>query len=261
MKNTLCLVCLFSLSLFAVSNVKAQSSSIFKLGWHPNIETYFIAEHLAVQTIGSYVVDNKTFDYTHQPMVTASYSHFKNYKDSAVILRIAAILSNLRGLFGDNLPILDYLLYQKPFPEKGTLYPYHFNSDGTPEKNVLVLSELKELTDSLLSFYDQAKVGQFLKQNKMFYEGALAEVKKDINSGIYTAMEKYYGQKFKGYYIFVTPAMPLTAGEDNYRGMGVLLNTQKGVIACMIMSTNVMLAPKSDLNQYIAFGYDNPRIT
>lgn len=261
MKDTVCLVCLFSLLLFAIPNLKAQSSSKFKLGWHPNIETYFIAEHLAVQTIGGYVFDNKTSDYTHQPMVTASYAHFKNYKDSAVIRRIAVILSNLRSIFGDNLPILDYLLYQKPFPEKGPLYPYHFNNDNTPEKNLLVHSELKELTDSLLSFYDKAKVGKFLKQNKMFYEGALAEVKKDINNGIYTAMEKYYGHKFKGYYIFVTPAMPLTAGEDNYRGMGVSLNTQKGVIACMIMSTDVMLAPKPDLNQYTAFGYDNPRIT
>lgn len=74
-------------------------------------------------------------------------------------------------------------------------------------------------------------------------------------------MEKYYGQKFKGYHILITPTMPLTAGEDNYRGMGVALNTGKGTIACMIMSTNVMLAGKPDLNQYTAFGYNNPRIT
>ncbi len=261
MKDTVRLVYLFSLLFFAPTKLKAQSSSKFKLGWHPNIETYFIAEHLAVQTIGGYVFDNKSFDYTHQPMVTASYTHFKNYKDSAVIQRIAFILSNIRSIFGDNLPILDYLLYQKTFPEKGQLYQYHFRNNGTAEKNLLVHSELKELTDSLLSFYNKAKVGKFLEQNKMFYDGALAEVKKDINSGIYTAMEKYYGQKFKGYYIFITPTMPLTAGEDNYRGMGVSLNTQKGVIACMIMSTNVMLAPKPYLNQYTAFGYDNSRIT
>lgn len=261
MKDTVRLVYLFSLLIFAIPNSEAQSSSKFKLGWHPNIETYFIAEHLAVQTIGGYVFDNKDFDYTHQPMVVASYSHFKNYKDSPVIQRIAVILSNLRSTFGDNLPILDYLLYQKPFPEKGELYPYHFNSDGTPEKHLLFLSELKELADSLLSFYDKAEVGKFLKQNEMFYQGAVAELKKDVNSGIYAAMETYYGQKFKGYNIFITPAMPLTAGEDNYRGMGVSLNTGNGTIACMIMSTNVMLAPKPDLNQYTAFGYDNPRIT
>ncbi|MEJ7678084.1 MAG: DUF4932 domain-containing protein [Segetibacter sp.] len=74
-------------------------------------------------------------------------------------------------------------------------------------------------------------------------------------------MEKYFGQKFKGYHIMIAPTMPLTVGEDNYRGMGVSLNTGKGIIACMIMSTNVMLTGKPDLDQYTAFGYDNPRIT
>jgi hypothetical protein len=260
-KDTARLVCLFSLLLLTIPNLKAQSSGKFKLGWHPNIETYFIAERLAVQTIGSYVFDNKTFDYSHQPMVTASFNYFKTYKDSAIIHRIAAILASLRSSFGDNLPIIDYLLYQKSFPEKGELYPYHFNNDYIPKKKQLILSELHELTDSLLSFYHKAKVGTFLKQNERFYNGAIAEVKKDVNKGIYAAMEKYFGQKFKGYYILITPTMPLTAGEDNYRGMGVSLNTGKGIIACMIMSTNIMLGSKPDINQYTTFGYDNPRIT
>lgn len=261
MKDIVRLKSLFFLLVVAIPNLKAQSTSKLKLGWHPNIETYFIAERLAVQTIGWYVFDNKNFDYTHQPMVIASFNHFKNYKDSAVIQRIAVILLDLRSIFGDNLPILEYLLYQKPFPEKGQLYPFESYKNYSPEKAQTILSEVHELTDSLLSFYDKANVSEFLKQNERFYEGAVAEVKKDINYGIYPAMEKYFGQQFKGYYLLVTPTMPLTAGEDNYRGMGVSLNTQKGIIACMIMSTNVMLSGKSDPNQYRAFGYHNKRIT
>lgn len=261
MRNTVRIISLVPLLFFALPNLEAQSSAKFKVGWHPNIETYFIAEHLAVQTIGGYVFDNKTFDYSHQPLVTASFNQFKNYKDSTVILRIAAVLANLRTAFGDNLPILDYLLYQKPFPQKGPLYPYHFNNAYSPEKKQQILSELRELTDSLLSFNHKARIDIFLKQNERFYNGAKAEVEKDINKGIYAAMEKYFGQKFNGYYILVAPTMPLTAGEDNYRGMGVSLNTGKGIIACMIMSTNVMLASKTDLSKCMAFGYNNPRIT
>ncbi|MEJ7678085.1 MAG: hypothetical protein WKG06_09520 [Segetibacter sp.] len=181
LEDTVRIISLVALLLFTIPNLKAQSSSKFKLGWHPNIETYFIAEHLAVQTIGSYVFDNKTFDYSHQPMVTASFNHFKNYKDSAIIQQIAAILANLRTVFGDNLPIIDYLLYQKSFPEKGPLYPYHFNNDYTAEKKQQILSELHELTDSLLSFYRKTRVDNFLKQNEKFYKGAIAEVEKDIN--------------------------------------------------------------------------------
>lgn len=261
MKNTVRIGCIISLLLFLTLNLKAQSSEKFKVDWHPNIETYFIAEHLAVQTIGWYVFDNKDFDYSHQPMVTTAYSHFESYKDSPTIQRIATILSNFRSAFGDNLPILDYLLYQKPFPEKGQLYPYHFSNDFTAEKKRLILSELQELTDSLYTFYHEAEVGEFLKRNKNFYEGAVEEVEKDINSDIYPAMEKYYGRKFKGYYIFVTPTMPLTAGEDNYRGMGVTLNTGEGTLACMIVSTSVMLPHKLGLHEFTTFGFDNPRVT
>lgn len=254
------LIFIFLLVISVQKQVHGQASPRLKIGWDPNVETYFIAERLAVETIGWYVFDNKSFDYSHQPMVTAAFNHFKNYKDSAVIQRIAVILLDFRERFGDNLPILDYLLYQKPFPAKGPLYQYHFGNGQSAENKTWFLSAVSELTDSLYSFYRKAHVGEFLNRHKRFYDGAVAEVKRNINTGIYTAMEKYFGQKFSGYYILVTPTMPLTAGEDNYRGMGVSLHTQRGIIACMIISTSVMLPVKPALNQYTAYGYDNPRV-
>jgi hypothetical protein len=251
---------LFLLLIILQPHLHAQVSPRLKIGWHTNVETYFIAERLAVETIGWYVFDNKDFDYTHQPLVTAAFNHFKDYKDSAIVKRIAAILLNMRERFGDNLPILDYLLYQKPFPQKGHLYPYHFSKAESQEKQQSFLLAVGELTDSLHAFYQKAKVGAFLNEHKRFYEGAVADVKKNLDMGIYAAMEKYYGQKFKGYHILITPAVPLTAGADNYRGMGVSLRTPEGVAACMMISTNEMLPQKGDLKQYTAFGFDNQKV-
>lgn len=62
-----------------------------------------------------------------------------------------------------------------------------------------------ELTDSLASFYKQAKVGAFLKNNARYYEGAINEARKHINSKGIPHMEKWYGEQFAGYELYLSP--------------------------------------------------------
>jgi hypothetical protein len=55
--------------------------------------------------------------------------------------------------------------------------------------------------------------------------------------------------------------MPITNGEDNYRGFGPRIISPEGVIPAMIMSSDQMLLPKSDLSSYTQYGFDNPGVT
>ena len=100
-----------------------------------------------------------------------------------------------------------------------------------------------------------------LKKNAPFYQGALKEVEKDIDASSFPALEKWYGKIYPQYCIFLTPGMPITKGEDNYRGFGPRIISPEGVIPAMIMSSDQMLPPKSDLSSYTQYGFDNPGVT
>ena len=226
----------------------------------PNIETYFFAEKLAVEHIGNYVFSNNTTDFYFQPVVRFGFERFKPFKDSPVIMRIAAILKQLQPILHDNAQELEYLLYLEPFPKVGLRYPATkislFDDKRYPGAGPLAL----ELTDSLRSFYRQAKVAGFLAENKRFYEGALTEVVKYVDPKIFPAMEHYYGKHFIAYHFYLMPGMPVTPGEDNYRAFGPTIITPGGEIAAMVMSSSKMLERKAAMAEYTTFGYDNREV-
>lgn len=235
---------------FTYAQHKEQLTKKVSLSVNTNIETYFFAEKLAVERIDYFVFDHKGWDYTHEPMVYFGYEHFKKFKDEPVIVRLATLFKQIRDSLQDNGPIMNHLLNQKEFPQQGPRF--------SGSKQDLVF---KELTDSLRSFYLMAKVGDYLKTNADFYKNALREVKKDVNIPAFSFMEQWYGKTFPEYQLSISPAMPITKGEDNYRGFGPLLESPRGKIPAMVISPSRMLPLQPDLKAYQAFGYDNPDIT
>ncbi len=231
------------------------------LGYHPNIETYFIAERLAVQHIGFMVFTRKDSAYPHQPLLTAAYAQFSKYNESPTIIRIAQLVGSLRDRLHDNAQIIQYLLSRKTLPRKGESYAFMDTGIYVPDKNPGVFKMVQELTDSLQSFYVSAKVGDFIRQHRRYYSGALHEVSKDLDAGIIPYMEAFYGERFAAYKIYIMPLMPITPGEDNYRAFGPTIHTPRGRISTMVMSSSKMLPVKSSLAEYTSFGYDNPPIT
>ncbi|MGU3376549.1 DUF4932 domain-containing protein [Chryseobacterium sp. M5A1_1a] len=253
------LVCLTTLGK---AQYMQKLSPKVQVGVNRNIETYFFAEKLAVEHIGNYVFDNNTVDYSHQPIVFFGFQHFKKYKDDPSILRIAELLRQIRDLLHDNGPILNHLLNQKDFPAEGQMYDgLQIKTDPQVEEHPQVKPMIKELTDSLRRFYTYADVGSFMKTNKAFYEGALREASKDIKPGSYQFMEKWYGQTFPSYMLYISPAMPITPGEDNYRGFGPNILTADGKIPSMVVSSSRMLPLQQSLTSYRHFGFDNPEVT
>lgn len=77
--KTKILVVLFAISIGfpAFAQIKEKLSDRVTIGVSSNIETYFIAEKLAVEHIGNYVFSNKEVDYSHQPIVYFAQKHFQ----------------------------------------------------------------------------------------------------------------------------------------------------------------------------------------
>ncbi|HTH82790.1 MAG TPA: DUF4932 domain-containing protein [Mucilaginibacter sp.] len=256
MKKVTLLVLLFS-AQYCIAQYKDQLSTKVSVAVNTNLETCFFAEKLAVEHLNHFVIDHKGWDYAHQPIVYYGFLHFKYYLNTPVILKIADLLKQIESTYHDNYPIMSYLVNQKEFPSKGPLFNEFPIDPDHPEMRAV----LAELTDSLRSFYHLANVGGFIRENAPFYQGALKEVEKDIDVPSFPALEKWYGKTFPQYQIYLAPAMPITKGEDNYRGVGPKIVSNKGIIPAMIMSSDQMLPLKPNLTLYTHFGFDNPDIT
>jgi precorrin-6B methylase 1 len=252
----------FLIPITAYCQLSEQISPKVFLSVNANIETYFIAEKLAVDHIGNYVFSNKETSFDHQPIVYFGYKEFRSWKDRPVILRISEILKQLRDIQHDNSQQIEYLLYLRQFPKKGFRWPVPndlsmYNEIQYPGAKALGI----ELGDSLASFYRQARVGDFLKKNTAFYKGALAEARKYINIKAIPYMEKWYGQQFAGYELYLMPGMPITAGDDNYRAFGPMLTSPKGKVSAMVFSSSIQLPLMKELKDYQHFGFDNAEVT
>lgn len=256
MKKIIVLLLLFTVK-YSYSQSKDQLSSKVSVAYNTNLETYFFAEKLAVEHINDYVFDHRGWNYAHQPIVYYGFEQFKKYADAPVILRISVLLKQLRDTYHDNSQILNYLVNQKEYPAQGPLYTQLPIDDAHPETKAVLI----ELADSLRSFYHLANVASFLKRNAAFYHGAMKEVEKDIDAASFPALERWYGKKYPAYQIYIVPSMPITAGVDNYRGIGPRIISPAGIIPSMIMSSDTMLQFQASLQSYQHFGFNNPVVT
>lgn len=260
MRTLYCFI-IFSLLSIAVSaqhNVRLSEKA--SLGVNPNIETYFIVEKLAVEHIGNFVFNIKGTDYSHQPIVDFGFKRFKIYQNDSTVLRMAQIMRTVRDSVHDNGPILDYLVNQEQFPAKKSRFVKTQTKHITSLQQAGNQSLLNELRDSLANFYVKAKVSYFLNDNRTFYKGAVNEVVKDLERSSFKAMENWYGKTFPAYELYISPAMPIPPGEDNYRGFGPIIKSPQGKIPSMIVSSSRMLKVKDSLSLYHAYGFNNPDV-
>ncbi|WP_316828936.1 DUF4932 domain-containing protein [Pedobacter miscanthi] len=258
MKNLYLFIIFSCFTISVYGQYKVRLASHASIGVNPNIETYFFVEKLAVERINNYVFDIKGVDYSHQPIVYFGFKHFQRFENDPIIIRVAEILKQVRDGFGDNGPILEYLLNQKEFPAKGDRFAKDKNASSA-SNNLKAL--FPELTDSLRKFYVKANVAGFLKNNHSFYKGALGEIAKDISKLAYPSIERWYGKKFTQYELYISPAMPITPGEDSYRGIGPVILSPKGKIPSMVVSSGKMLKLQDSLPLYRQYGFDNAGVT
>ena len=261
MKTIFILFMLLICTYGASGQYKIALAKNASIGTSPNVETYFFVEKLAVEHINNYVFDIRGVDYSHQPIVHFVFKYFRSYQNDHIILRSAEILKQIRDALGDNGPILNHLLNQKDFPARGSRFAEAKLMDEAPETGNKLMPLFKELTDSLRRFYIKANVAGFLKDNRAFYKGALGEMAKDIDRSTYSSIEKWYGNKFPYYELYISPAMPITPGEGNYRGFGPTILSPKGKIPSMVVSSSRMLSLEGNLLSYEKYGFDSRDVT
>lgn len=261
MKRILFLILAAVFPLLSLGQIKRQLSPTMTLAVNTNIETYFIAEKLAVEHIGNYVFSNKDVRFSHQPIVYFGLQTFKPWKDSPVILRIAELMKQMRDVLHDNSQEIEYLTYRNEFPAKGYRWPVPSDLPLFDQERYPGMRQVgEELADSLASFYRQARIGNFLKHNAKFYNGILEESARHINVKAVPYVERWYGQRFAGYELYVMPGMPITPGDDNYRAFGAKLMSPEGPVSAMIFSSSIQLPLLSSLKDYKQYGFDNAEV-
>lgn len=234
---------LFMLFLF---HGKAQSSKV-NVEFNPNIGTYSIIEYLVAKQQGRlFYIDGKS-DISYLPMVEAANKEMNKYDNSKIIKAMQDYLSVV-GMQQD----LAYqaLVKHRTFPEKGYNYPIEENDNA---KKLAV----EKFVEQIRTFYVERNLQKFFKSQSYFINGAIAEVQKNIPKDYMASMEKYYGEQFLAYNLFINPLDALPYSNVFWHGNGPMIKSDKGQIANMISSAYLPLEKKNKLHDYKEFGFNH----
>jgi Domain of unknown function (DUF4932) len=251
---------LLSFFLFFSLSALARTNQVFSIGYNKNVETYFLAELLAVD----YRRTNKSFEEykrnecrKYQPTIEETlqkYSYLKNNK----IAKLTATLNDTLLFYGlGNDVMMEPLLCQTEFPTNNYSSSYSFRSSHLPEKpEAIVNSLIKHYIKALGEFYESENLEDLFKNYQPFYNGAINEIRNLIPADFINAMEKFYGEKKLSYKALVSPMMMWPIEDNEGRGIGAAVTTSKGVNVFEIMSPYVKVESNKNIDKYSTFGYD-----
>lgn len=228
----------------------------FKATYNRNIETYFLAEILSAE----HRTINKDFELykiketsKYEPIVAKAIEKYGSLKSDTIAFSTAKINDVLMQKYGQGNDVLMWaLVAHAEFPSRKWDYDYQFNNNNfSKEKNAEVTQLIKNYVNQLAKFYDDNQIDSFFKENKNFYKNASDEYEKNIPKNFVSAMENYYGEKFKSYTVLVSPMMmwPIEDGEG--RGIGVSTGSGNQKNLYEIASPFVRVEKPNQ------FGYDN----
>lgn len=232
----------------------------FSTDFNENIETYFLAEILSIEHRNK----NKQWEEyklktckEYQPMVARALADYKNLTNNTIAIETAELNDTL-GSFGyGNDMMMGVLLEQAEFhlskkPNRFTFSQTHLEND----KKIRLEKIISDYLNSLYSFYQTEKIGQFFNKNVDFYQGAINEVESHIPKGFTDAMETYYGDSRDRYVALVSPMMIWPIEENEGRGIGSTVKNKNTVTVYEIMSPYVQVPVESTKNEYEQFGFD-----
>jgi len=187
-------------------------------------------------------------EYPTRPMVDEAQKYFEPYKNHPAIKLSDSLFQNEIFYFDE---LTEILLYLEPFPS--TKFQYSLKNSPYAEKTEII----NEWMQKLSTFYVDAKVEFFLKENEQFYNGVKIEVENNLPpSGFIKLMEDYYRENKVSYTIIPAPEMP-TGGEYGQRGIGPYVYTENGTLIYQVISASIPIKKDSVTKQYEGFGFDN----
>jgi hypothetical protein len=244
-------------SLSAIFCFSQKSTSTFSVTYNRNIETYFLAEILSAE----HRKNNKDFELykikecsVYQPVVKNAlqkYGHLKNSDIAVSTARLNDILMEKYGAGNDAM--MKPLMYHKEFPDVEWINDYRFeNNNLTKEQNEEATDLIKNYLSVLSKFYIQENIGQFFKENQIFYNGGIEEYSKQIPDGFTKAMEQFYGESFNTYTIIISPMMMWPIEDNEGRGIAANVTLPSGK-----QNIYEIASPFVRVQKPGEFGYDN----
>lgn len=251
---------IFIITLFFISCQKPQKqTSNFEVNYHENVETYFLAELMAVKHRKTNIQwENyklKTCK-EYQPIVKMALDRFDT-QENANFAKVTAAFCDTLVSYGYGNDIIMPILLQIPKfsqhqkPEKFKLPDLPLES----QKKVELTTIISHYLDTLYQFYTQKNVETFFKENLGFYTGAINEIKTIIPVDFANAMENYYGEKRYKYEALVSPMQIWPIEENVGRGISATVEKDGRKIVYEIISPYVQV-PINESHSYNSFGYN-----
>lgn len=220
---------------------KTNTEKQIEVGFNANIHTSHIIELFVWPG-----------EYPTRPMVLEAQEYFAPYKDHPAVTFSDSILRN-EILYFDELT--EVLLHYEPFPSTALRYPIL----GPNYQDKLEL--IQTWVDLLAQFYVDAKVGEFLHEHRVFYNGVRREVLKNLPPDNFVDLiESYYRAEKLKYTIIPAPEMP-TGGAYGYRGIGPYLYTEEGMLIYQVISASLPVDKEDNIDNYLSYGFDNKENT
>jgi hypothetical protein len=257
MKKIFAIFALFVFIFNFSQNNTSKNTLKFSVSYNKNIETYFLAEILAAE----HRTINKDFELykikecsVYQPIVKKALEKYGSLKNSHIAIVTAEINDTLIQKYGlGNDILMKPLLYHQEFPLNGWINDYSFDFNNlTQEQNREVTLLIKNYISELQNFYIKENIDAFFKENKDFYNRAMAEYNQQIPVNFTAAMEEFYGESFNKYTILISPMMMWPISENEGRGIGADMVLKSGEKNIYEIASPFMKVEKKG-----QFGYDN----
>ncbi len=251
---------IFLCTLLSTYSYGQASSDKFGVQYNKNIETYFLAELLAVkyrQTNQQWEAYKLKECSTYQPIAKRALEHFSDPAYEPLGRKTAEFLDILIWKYnsGNDImmaPLLDQPTFDlKKRPRRYGFDNMNFDKAKTDSLEQLVFDYLQFLYNS----YHTLHIDEFFIKNASFYNGAINEVSRLIPKNFTTAMEKYYGESRYKYLALVSPMMIWPIEDNEGRGISATIVRGNKKTVYEIMSPYVKV-PVDSSDTYKQFGYD-----
>ncbi len=248
----------FSFVIFSCR--KAEAPEKFRVSYNQTIETYFLAELLAVpyrKTNSQWENYKLNTCRAYQPMVNIALERY-NAPENQGFARATARFCDTLVFYNYGNDIIMPILMQ--LPEFGTgQKPGSFEWPESISVDPKQKQELKSIiADYLLQlhdFYEIRQLQNFYRAHADFYQGAIRELESHIPKGFTRAMEDYYGEERVEYVAIVSPMEIWPIEEHEARGIAAPVTTNGQTVVYEIMSPYVEV-PVQDTGKYQQYGYD-----
>jgi hypothetical protein len=181
--------------LISCHAINGQSKKI-QVEFTNTVETVSILQDLWVNNTGKW--PGKLFKNPVKEDIKVYFEKNKNHKAVAMTKEIANSKLSFSG------PLLIALRITK-FPKSKINYDLSETYDSLKNNELQGKAYLDEYVRQLNDFYNVAKVSDFLKKHKYYYDQALKETKKNMpNENAISIMEKYYGKSFASYHFILS---------------------------------------------------------